>query len=125
GGVTQDPGSHERLWRGKPLEERMDAMRKAVSLENFLLRAKDIPAVIDQLEKWNTEDGHPLRGRMDLKRIGMSGHSVGATTTQAVGGQWYRTGGTSLTDPRIKAALAMSPSAPLRGVEPSQAFGEV
>jgi predicted dienelactone hydrolase len=62
---------------------------------------------------------------MDLKRIGMSGHSFGAVTTQAVSGQWYPVSQSSLVDPRIRAAIAFSPSPPRSGIEPKQAFGQV
>jgi predicted dienelactone hydrolase len=94
-------------------------------LENVLLRAKDVPAVLDQLEKWNKTQGHALAGRLDLTRIGMSGHSFGAVTTQAVSGQKF-SGRLSLNDPRIKAALLFSPSSPRRpGEDPKTAFGSV
>ena len=91
------------------------ALRQAASLENFLLRAKDVPAALDQLERWNATPGHPLAGRLDGKRIGMAGHSFGAVTTQAVSGQVALGGAVSWTDPRIRAAIALSPSLPRRG----------
>jgi hypothetical protein len=65
-----------------------------------------------------------LRGRMDLSRIGMSGHSFGAITTQAVSGQCYASGGQRFTDPRIDAAILFSPSRPRRGT-PEEAFAKV
>lgn len=102
----------------------MAAMRQAAGLENLLLRVKDVPAVLDQLERWNATAGHPLAGRLDRKRIGMSGHSFGAVTTQAVSGQVAPGGAVSWTDPRIRAAIAFSPSSPRRG-DPKQAFGRV
>ena len=40
-----------------------------------MLRVKDVPAVIDQLELWNKLDGHMLSGRLDPTRIGMSGQN--------------------------------------------------
>lgn len=121
----QHPGSDDSLWRGKPFAERMPSMRKGVSLENFMLRVKDVPVVIDQLAKWNKDDASELKGRMDLEHIGMCGHSFGAVTTQAVSGQHYPVTGASLTDKRIKAALAFSPSSPRQGSVPKTAFGEV
>jgi predicted dienelactone hydrolase len=71
---VQHPGSDISVWKNKPPENRMGAMKEAASLENFELRAADVPAVLDQLEAWNTNDQR-LKGRMDLKKIGMSGHS--------------------------------------------------
>jgi dienelactone hydrolase len=120
---VQHPGSDESVWRGKPLAQVMPAMKKAASGENFLLRVKDVPAVLDQLAKWNRQPGHALSGRLDMGHIGMSGHSFGAITTQAVSGESM--GGRKLyTDPRIKASVIFSPSEPRAG-RPESAFGSV
>lgn len=122
----QHPGSDTAIWRGQPPKRRSGALEEAASGENFLLRVKDVPAVLDQLERWNREAGHPLEGRLDLARVGMSGHSFGAVTTQAVSGQALGRAGVALfTDPRIKAAIAFSPSAPRQAMDPQQAFGGV
>lgn len=118
----QHPGSDTSVWQSEPLNQRMAAMRKAASPENFLLRVKDVPAVLDQLDLWNRAERHALSGRLDMTRVGMSGHSFGAVTTQAVSGQRFPVG--SFTDPRIKAAIAFSPSSPHRG-DPAQSFGGV
>jgi predicted dienelactone hydrolase len=121
----QHPGSDDSVWRGKPLRRRMAAMREAAGLQNFLLRVKDVEVVLDQLERWNESGEHELAGRLDLKRIGMSGHSFGAVTTQAVSGQSYARGGQLAADERIKAAIAFSPSGPRQGDDPQSAFGSV
>jgi predicted dienelactone hydrolase len=120
----QHPGSDDSVWRNQPLAERAAAMRKAAGIQNFNLRAKDVPAVLDQLDKWNKASDHALAGRMDLSRVGMSGHSFGAVTTQAVSGQSFPLVGSSLTDARIKAALVLSPTRPARG-DVNVAFGQV
>src|SRR6476646_2178950 len=122
---VQHPGSDDSVWRDKPFAQRLEAMRKAAGLDNFMLRVKDIPVVLNQLDSWNQNSNHALAGRLDMKKIGMSGHSFGAVTTQAVSGQTFPLGGTSLTDKRIQAAIAFSPSSPRKGVEPKQAFGSV
>jgi predicted dienelactone hydrolase len=119
----QHPGSDESVWKEAKLGDRLAAMRQAASGENLILRLKDVPAVLDQLEVWNRQPDHPLAGRLDLKRIGMSGHSFGAQTTQGVSGQTFPLG-KSFTDPRIKAALAFSPSPPKVG-DVKKAFGQV
>jgi predicted dienelactone hydrolase len=119
----QHPGSDISIWQGKPPEEVLGALKKGLTSENFFLRVKDVPAVLDQLAKWNQENGHPLYGRLDMKRVGMSGHSFGAVTTQAVSGQLY-VGRALLTDPRIKAAVIFSPSSPTIGTTKA-AFGSV
>ena len=121
---VQHPGSDESVWRGKGPTQIPMAMKQAASLENFLLRVADIPAVLDQLTRWHSEEAHALRGRLDVTRVGMSGHSFGAVTTQAVSGQSLAIGGARFTDPRIKAALAMSPSVPAAG-SAERAFGSV
>ncbi|HEY3322530.1 MAG TPA: dienelactone hydrolase [Planctomycetota bacterium] len=120
---VQHPGSDDSVWKDQPMLQRMGAMRQAASAKNFMFRVKDIPAVLDQLTIWNQEEKHPLFGRLDLSKVGMSGHSFGAVTTQAVSGQRFM-GGMSFTDPRIKAALPMSPSTP-KGGDAATAFGSV
>jgi predicted dienelactone hydrolase len=119
---VQHPGSDDAVWKDAAPAERMAAMRKAASLENFLLRVRDVPAVLDQLEVWNKSG--PLAGRMDLTKIGMSGHSFGAITTEAVSGETLPMSGTRLTDPRIRAAVISSPSTPV-STTAERAFGVV
>ena len=120
---VQHPGSDESVWKGVRPAQIPLAMRQAASAQNLLLRVADIPAVLDQLQKWNAEEKHALHGRLDLNHVGMSGHSFGAVTTQAVSGQVMPIGG-GFTDPRIKAALPMSPSVPASG-NAVRAFGSV
>jgi predicted dienelactone hydrolase len=120
----QHPGSDDAVWKGKPMTEVMPDMNRAASLKNFELRVADVPAVLDQLEVWNSATNHPLTGRMDLKKVGMSGHSFGAVTTEAVSGEWFPLAGQKYTDKRITAAIAFSPSSPKAG-NAAQAFGSV
>lgn len=119
---VQHPGSDDSVWKDQPQTDRMSAMKAAASRQNFMQRTADVPAVLDQLEVWNAESKAPLEGRMDLGKVGMSGHSFGALTTQAVSGETFPFIGTRLTDPRVKAAIAFSPSSPARG-SAEQAFG--
>lgn len=120
----QHPGSDTSVWKDKPASQRMAAMREAASGLNFLERVKDVPSVLDQLEKWNKENGHVLTGKLNLKKVGMSGHSFGAVTTQALSGQTIVEDKAPFTDPRIAAAVIMSPSSPRRGTA-QVAFGKV
>lgn len=123
--AMQHAGSDSEVWRNAPLGERRNALSKAAGGENFLLRAKDVAAVLDQLTKWNGAAGHVLAGRLDLEHVGMSGHSFGAVTTQAVSGQSFPLGGgAALTDARIDAAVLFSPSPPRAG-SAEKAFGSV
>jgi predicted dienelactone hydrolase len=121
---VQHPGSDDSVWRGKEPSEVMPALRKAASLDNFMLRLQDIPAVLDQLAIWNADKTNILSGRMDLKKIGMSGHSFGAMTTEAVSGENLPMIGQQSTDARITAAIAFSPSPPRDG-SADDAFGSV
>ena len=120
----QHPGSDDAVWKDVPPARRLRAMKDAASVRNFVLRADDVRATLDALARWNAEPGHALRGRLDLGRVGMAGHSFGAVTTQAVAGQTFPQVGTRYADPRIDAALALSPSAPRRG-NADAAFGSV
>jgi predicted dienelactone hydrolase len=110
----QHPGSDVDVWQGRPRGQGLASLVAAASAQNFLLRVRDVTAVLDQLGRWQVASGHDLRGRLDMARIGMSGHSFGAITTQAVSGQTFPAG-IIAADPRIKAALPMSPSTPQRG----------
>ena len=120
----QHPGSDDSVWKGEQPLERMAALRKAASLDNFLLRVQDVHVVLNELENWSIAKGHTLAGRLDLTKVGMSGHSFGAITTEAVSGETLAMAGQKYTDPRIKAAVIFSPSAPELG-DPAKAFGSV
>ncbi len=120
----QHPGSDDSLWQGKSRAQALLAMHRAAGLQNFLRRVRDVAAVLDRLEIWNRTAGHELAGRMDLGRVGMSGHSFGALTTQAVSGESFGRGRLSFTDRRIKAAVIFSPSSPRRE-DPATAFRRV
>ncbi|MEI6606813.1 MAG: dienelactone hydrolase [Verrucomicrobiota bacterium] len=121
---VQHPGSDESVWQDVPPLQRLGAMQRAASAANFLARAKDIPVVIDALEHWNNEADHPLKGRLDLAHLGLSGHSFGAVTTQALAGQTFAGTHATLLEPRLSAAVMMSPSPPALG-DPAVAFGRI
>lgn len=120
----QHPGSDDSVWKDVPAAERMPAMRRAASIPNTIARILDVPAVIDQLERWQDERGHPLFGRLDLSRIGLSGHSFGALTTQSLSGMRFANG-QKPTEPRLRAAVIMSPSGARDGADSGPTFGSV
>jgi predicted dienelactone hydrolase len=127
GVFLQHPGSDESVWKDAAGGARYRALRSAANGQNLQLRIQDVPAVLDRLDAWNKTSGHQLAGRLDLTRVGMSGHSFGAITTQAVSGQTFPFlgGGTRLAaDPRIKASVIFSPSSPRFG-DPKTAFSAV
>lgn len=86
-------------------------------------RPKDIRFAIDQAENWNRTHA-TLKGKFDLQRIGVMGHSFGAYTTMVVCGarpalNWLQpqiasgTGlGPDLFDGRVKCGVALSPQGP-------------
>lgn len=122
--MVQHPGSDVSIWQNiRPDLSNVDraALSRVtadpmVTINRFL----DIPFALDQLSAMTSAPG-PLRGLLDMTRIGMSGHSFGAVTTQAMAGQVYPNG-RSMPEPRFKAFLAMSPS-PSRDGNNDQAFG--
>ncbi|MDP1629941.1 MAG: hypothetical protein Q8L66_00800 [Caulobacter sp.] len=124
--MVQHPGSDISIWRNiRPDLNNVDraALNRVtadpmVTINRFL----DIPFALDQLAAMNVAAG-PLKGRLDMTRVGMSGHSFGAVTTQAMAGQVYPNG-RSLPERRFKAFLAMSPSAARDG-DNDRAFGGV
>jgi predicted dienelactone hydrolase len=89
----------------------------------ILARPQDVNFAINQLTEWNRS--HPrLKGRLDLGRIGVLGHSFGAYTVMAIAGMrpaldWIEPKiapgsglGPDLSDARVKCAVALSPQAP-------------
>ncbi len=121
---VQHPGSDESVWKDTPAADRIGELRKAASLDAYMDRTKDIPAVIDALTAWNAEKDHALKGRLDLEHLGMSGHSFGAQTTQAMAGQTAARGRLSFGEKRIDAAVMMSPSPPSMS-DPAEAFASI
>lgn len=110
----QHPGSDTSVWRGQ--EAPGEALRGAAGGAQLLARVQDVHFVLDELER-RARAGDRAAARIDRQRIGVSGHSFGAVTTQAVAGQRLpappalsaRTG--PAEDPRPRAFLAFSPSA--------------
>lgn len=94
----------------------------AMAPEQLVARIDDVHFVLDELGRRPREGACDLR-RADLAHIGMSGHSFGAHTTQAIAGQRFPLAGIA-PDPRIKAAIAFSPSPPMRGSD-AVAFGGI
>lgn len=100
----QHPGSDSGVLRGG-----LGGMRKAAAdMENLKNRPYDVRFAVGQLPRVAA-----LRGRLDLERLGIGGHSFGAYTTMAVAGQEFPVA-TDFADPRFRAALAMSAPSPRR-----------
>jgi len=88
--------------------------------EEVLARPKDISFALDMAVRWN--QAHPkLRGRLDLSRVGILGHSFGAYTAMMTCGMRPALDkltpriepgkglGPDLSDARIKCGVALSP----------------
>jgi len=126
---VQHKGTDSGLWEGKPghpwdIIKAMEIPRSA-SLARFM----DVPFVLDNLEEWlfQFED---INGRIDLKNIGMSGHSFGAMTTQVMLGQQFPDEQGILqdySDPRFKAGILYSPvpAFHLTGELPDRIYGSI
>jgi predicted dienelactone hydrolase len=123
---VQHAGSDSNVWQGRPMNEAMPDMRKAVNLENAVNRPKDIAFAIDRLEKLNAENP-ALKHRLDLSRVGAAGHSFGAFTTLAVAGEVFVSprGDISFADSRVKAAIAMSSPVPSNPATYDEAFSKI
>lgn len=100
----QHKGSDSGLWEGKPGHP-WDIIRATpVPRKATLQRLLDVPFALNQLIAM----ADPV---MDLNRLGMSGHSFGAMTTQTMAGQRRGLGRRlyDLFEERFKAAIAYSP----------------
>ncbi len=118
----QHPGSDESVWRG--VERPARALRAAAGAAQFVNRVRDVQFVLDELER-RQRAGDPLATRIDVARIGVSGHSFGAVTTQAVAGEDYGAGARSqaIIDARPRAFIAFSPSA--RSTHSAERFAHI
>ena len=122
----QHKGSDRDVLKGKLRLKK--AMRDSIAdPRNAINRPLDVRFAIDQMEKMNGEDT-PLKGRLDLRRVGMAGHSFGAWTTLAAAGQVFVTRlgkEITLSDPRVKAAIPMSAPPPRKKEHYEKAFSRI
>jgi predicted dienelactone hydrolase len=112
----QHLGSDDGVWRGasRPMEA---LQRAATDVENLLARPKDVRFAIDELTRRAALEDGPLAGRVDLERLAVAGHSFGAYTALcAAGRDLVLPGGgkVEVSDPRVKACIAMSPQGSAR-----------
>jgi len=96
------PVTNEAIWdvSKQPLKANL---RDALAFPQYGLRVTDCKFVIDIC----LADPY-LKDIIDHDLVGIAGHSYGALTVQSIAGQ---SKGTSQVDPRIKAAIAFSPTA--------------
>lgn len=108
----QHPGSDADAMRALGPQGVLQSFRD--NPRSVLDRFCDVPFALDQI--YALANGE-LRGRLDPRRAGISGHSFGALTTMTIAGQkgQRRIVGQRFSDDRFLAAFAMSPSAPSDG----------
>jgi predicted dienelactone hydrolase len=107
----QHPGSDTAVYRDAPTPADVPMrVRAAATPEQLLARVADAQFVLDTVALRPRAGACDL-ARIDPDRIGFAGHSMGAWTAQAIAGQRWG-GDASFADRRIRAAIALSPSAP-------------
>lgn len=125
----QHIGSDDVVWKGLAAADRMKSLQAAAgNISNMLNRPADGTFAIDQVEKLNEDASSPLKGKLNLKAIAISGHSFGGFTTLAMAGQTFQRPlgpPKQFGDPRLKAAIAMSAPAPNRRENLDQVFGSI
>jgi len=100
------------------LKDGLRSMNKAAAdPRNSINRPLDVSFAIDTLEQVNAGKGPKelagLKDKIDLKHIGVAGHSFGAYTVNAVVGlRFTASRDRNLEDKRISAALSMSSPVP-------------
>jgi predicted dienelactone hydrolase len=97
-------------------------------MKDNLDRPQDIILVLDSLKKIENSR-QVLTGKMDLKKIGIAGHSFGAFTVLSLAGGYTEASrllyGRSYEDPRPLAFLALSPPGTPPGVGPQLFYSKI
>ncbi|MDP9121176.1 MAG: hypothetical protein M3O15_07380, partial [Acidobacteriota bacterium] len=117
----QHPGSDQAVLRAPDVKA---AAAEAVKPQHGLDRILDVYFALDRLTALDHDAGSPLRDRLNLREVGIAGHSYGAGTTLAVAGQKFPQwdeGRSTFADPRIKAAITMS-APPVKPNPPAKLF---
>lgn len=124
--LPNHPGSDTDTFRGKPLSELTQNLKRATTDPAILAgRPKLVSQLIDALPA--LEQAVPaLAGHVDRAKVGVGGHSYGAWTTMCVAGMRPRiTAGApvDLSDPRPIAFAALSPNGPSAISDPADWAG--
>jgi predicted dienelactone hydrolase len=107
---VQHPGNDESIWNAGG-DARETIKKLANDPRTGLARLLDVVFALDQVAVL-AASSPVLRGRVDLRQVAAAGSNLGAWTALAAGGLAF-TGKngeeSSLPDPRVKAALLLSP----------------
>ena len=113
----QHPGSDSSILKGMLLD-RENTLKAATSAEEFKARIQDAKVALDKLR---TTPG--ISEHYDAGEVAICGHSYGARTSLALSGERYPTApGIDFSDPRIRAAIVLSPP-PYSGAERFSSIG--
>ena len=110
----QHPGSDLAAVRGVTntfTDQR--ALRSLAGPQQLLARLRDVGFVLDEIGRRHAA-GQGQWGQVWPTQAGMAGHSFGAHTTMGMAGQRYP-GFEGITEPRLAAFIAFSPTAPVMG----------
>ena len=99
----QHTGSDAAALRASP--------RAAMAPDQLINRVDDVKAILDFVEAQATQNNSAAWKRVDLSKIGVSGHSFGSRTVLALAGEIFPNAPATLdlSDPRPKAFIAFSP----------------
>lgn len=106
---VQHAGSDESLLKDATADMRpRQALQRGINRDALQNRVDDVHFVLDEAQR-RASAGDAQCKRVDASRIGMSGHSYGAATTQAIAGE-RKPALSASQDKRIRAAIAFSPA---------------
>ena len=108
------PVTDDSIWNTSQGRSLKMTIAEAIASPQYGLRVKDCSYALDYLLKLHSLSPYLQQSGVgktgpQRPRIGIAGHSYGALTVQSIAGQGQ--GGKGLLDPRIDAAIALSPSA--------------
>lgn len=88
-------------------------LRSLAGPQQLLARLRDVGFALDEIGRRHAA-GQGQWGQVRPTQAGMAGHSFGAHTTMGMAGQRYP-GFEGITEPRLAAFIAFSPTAPVMG----------